>query len=154
MAEMKISNTLFNDTSSGEIAYSEQLKDRQIIWTNPNYDRVPAAMKDDQHKFQDKLNDFFLKHYNEFQTFLHDKGVEGVIDTWKDVEDFLNGISDEQAYTLMTLITSLEASYGQLAIGLSEDIPGLVIATSTTDTFSISSSYIDEMGRIRIVYTY
>lgn len=154
MSQMNISNTLWNDTQEALLAYVKQLKDNSVNWNNPNYNKVPVEFKTEGNKFQDKLNDFFIRHYNEFQTFLTDKGVSGVIDTWKDVEDFLNGISDEQAYTLMTLITSLEASYGQLAVGMSASIPGLITATSTSDAYTINNSYIDEMGRIRIVYTY
>ena len=155
MAEMKISNTLFNDTSTGEIAYAEQLKDRLVNWDDPNYDKVPEEFKTNANKFQSKLNDFFLKHYNEFQTFLTDKGVDGVIDTWKDVEDFLKNISDDEAMTLMKLIGDIEEASGQLNIRMSAEVPGMLEAVSRTNAPSITQSRLnDETGAIRIIYTY
>lgn len=155
MAEMKISNTLFNDTSTGEIAYAEQLKDRLVDWTDANYDKIPEEFKTNANKFQSKLNDFFLKHYNEFQTFLTDKGVDGVIDTWKDVEDFLKNISDDEAMTLMNLIGDIQEASGQLNIRMSAEIPGMLEAVTRTGTPDIHSSRLDsETGEIKIVYTY
>lgn len=155
MAQMNISNTLWNDTSSGEIAYSEQVKDKLIDWDSLSYDKVPTAFKTDANKFQTKLNDFFLKHYNEFQHFLQDKGVEGVIDTWKDVEDFLESISDSEAMTLLTFINNIELASGTLNIRMSEDYPGAVEAVETSSDINIRDSHINpETGAIRVVFNF
>ena len=155
MAEMKISNTLVNDTSSGEIAYAEQLKDRQVNWNDPSYDKIPQEFKTNASKFQGKLNDFFLKHYNAFQTFLTDKGVDGVIDTWRDVEEFLENISDSEAITLMKLIGDIEEAAGHLNIRMSAEVPGLMEAVTRSDTPVITKSHLDsETGAINIIYTF
>jgi hypothetical protein len=156
MAEMKISNTLVNDTSGGIISFAEQEKDRQINWQVQKFvDWIPASMRTEANKFQDKLNQFFLDHYVEYQKFLNTGGVEGVIDTWHDLEAFLEGISDSEAYTLVGMITAIQQVTGQLTIKMSEDIPGLMEAVTANDTLRIDESYIDdETGIIKIVYNY
>lgn len=156
MAEMKISNTLVNDTSDGIIAFAEQEKDRQINWQVQKFvDWIPASMRTEANKFQDKLNQFFLDHYVEYQKFLNTGGVEGVIDTWHDLEEFLEGISDSEAYTLVGMITAIQQVTGQLTIRMSDSIPGLMEAVTASDTLRIDESYIDdETGIIKIVYNY
>ena len=156
MAEMKISNTLVNDTSDGIIAFAEQEKDRQINWQVQKFvDWIPASMRTEANKFQDKLNQFFLDHYVEYQKFLNTGGVEGVIDTWHDLEAFLEGISDSEAYTLVGMITAIQQVTGQLTIRMSDEIPGLMEAVTANDTLRIDESYIDpETGIIKIIYNY
>jgi hypothetical protein len=156
MADMKISNTLVNDTSSGIISYAEQEKDRQINWQVQKFvDWIPASMRTEANKFQDKLNQFFLDHYVEYQKFLNTGGVEGVIDTWHDLEAFLESISDSEAYTLVGMITAMQQITGQLTIRMNEDVPGLMEAVTSNDTLRIGDSYIDpETGIIKIIYNY
>ena len=156
MADMKISNTLVNDTSSGIISYAEQEKDRQINWQVQKFvDWIPESMRTEANKFQDKLNQFFLDHYVEYQKFLNTGGVEGVIDTWHDLEAFLEGISDSEAYTLVGMITAMQQVTGQLTIRMNEDVPGLMEAVTSNDTLRIDDSYIDpETGIIKIIYNY
>ena len=156
MAEMKISNTLVNDTSDGIIAFAEQEKDKQINWQVQKFvDWIPASMRTEANKFQDKLNQFFLDHYVEYQKFLNTSGAEGVIDTWHDLKAFLEGISDSEAYTLVSMITAIQQVTGQLTIRMSDEIPGLMEAVTANDTLRIDDSYIDpETGIIKIIYNY
>lgn len=156
MAEMKISNTLVNDTSDGIIAFADQEKDKQINWQVQKFvDWIPASMRTEANKFQDKLNQFFLDHYVEYQKFLNTGGVEGVIDTWHDLEAFLEGISDSEAYTLVGMITAIQQVTGQLTIRMSDEIPGMMEAVTANDTLRIDDSYIDpETGIIKIIYNY
>jgi hypothetical protein len=153
---MKISNTLVNDTSDGIISFAEQEKDKQINWQVQKFvDWIPASMRTEANKFQDKLNQFFLDHYVEYQKFLNTGGVEGIIDTWHDLAEFLEGISYSEAYTLVGMITAIQQVTGQLTIKMSEDIPGLMEAVTANDTLRIDESYIDdETGIIKIVYNY
>ena len=131
MAEMKISNTLVNDTSSGEIAYSEQLKDRLIDWANsqleynkqyqdPEYPDDPTKKiyavprsndlsEQEREKFQTHLNELFLNHYAQFQLFLNDVDLaDSTINTWKELEEFLEGISDTDAQKLLDKFDTLQ----------------------------------------------
>jgi len=157
MAEMKISNTLVNDTSTGEIAYAEQLKDRNVDFSQ--LEKFTAEIIHNYSldtKFQDKLNYFFLKHWNDYQRFLHDAGSkEGVIDSWHELEEFLAGISDSEGITLLNMIRDVQIKSGQLNIRMSTEFPGLVEAVTTNDSLKIQKSYIDkETGEIKIVYTF
>lgn len=155
MAEMKISNTLVNDTSSGEIAYARQLKDTSINWLNPDLaSKIPDAFKTDANKFQSKLNDFFLKHYVEWKTFLEDEGTqEGVIDSWKELEDFLASISDSEGLTLLGMMRDIQLASGTLAVQMSTDYPGMMEAVTTVDTLQVTDSHIDEeTGQIKLIY--
>lgn len=167
MAQMNISNTLWNDTSSGEIAYSEQLKDKAIRWNTVDPNQAPEGQTPKYKlpseflnldfrgnaQFQTLLNEFFLSHYVEFHNFLEEKGVDGVIDTWKDVEEFLDSISDDQAITLLSLIRDSQLLNGYIKIEMSSTVPGLIQAISNVDTPSISNSFIDdETGIIRLIY--
>lgn len=161
MAKMNISNTLWNDTSDGKIALAEQLFDDKLNWNDYYYygdsgEVVhPFDGKGDIDKFQDKLNNIFLTHYVQYQEFLHTKGIEGVIDTWKDVEDFLKQITDDETMTLMKLIGDIEEASGNLNIRLNEEIPGMLDAVTRTETPLITSSHIDsETGQIKIVYSF
>ena len=136
--------------------YAEQSKDKTIDWTVQKFvSWIPEAMRDDAHKFQDKLNDFFLDHYVEYQKFLNTGGVEGVIDTWHDLEEFLEGISDDEAYQLMDMITAIQQAAGQLNIRMSPTIPGMMEAVTSNETLRMENSYIDdETGIIKMVYAF
>ena len=164
MAQMNISNTLWNDTKEGKIALAKQLFDDVVDWDsyyyygddgNKVYPFKDAQGHDLYEKFQDRLNNIFLTHYVEYQVFLHTKGIEGVIDTWKDVEDFLKDITDDETMTLMKLIGDLEEASGQLNIRMSEEHPGMIEAVTKTDIPAITKSHLDpETGAINIVYTF
>lgn len=151
---MKISNTLVNDTSEGIIAFSKQLKDDIINWNR--YSKVPSSMKTDANKFQSMLNDFFLKHYDEWRHFLEDKDLEDeTINTWKELEEFLEGISDSEGFELLKLFRDIQLASGQLNIRMSEDYPGALEAVTTEDIFSIDGSNInEETGALTIVYNF
>ena len=165
---MKISNTLFNDTSTGEIAFAEQLKDRSIAWDDNTKDynstyidgsgntqpAISSSLKTEANKFQSALNALFLKHFADFQIFLHDKGVPGVIDTWRDVEEFLAGISDTEV-TLMRIALGLQAETGMLNVRMSDSYPGMMEAVTLSDNFAMYSSSLDsETGALNLVYNF
>lgn len=161
MAHMNISNTLWNDTKEAKIAYAEQLFDRVVNWQDYHYTgddgQVVYPFKDKTiaDKFQSKLNDIFLKNYIEFQTFLNTKNINGVIDTWQEVEEFLQNITDDEAMTLMNLVADIQEASGQLNIRMSTETPGMLEAVTRTGTPDINSSRLNnETGEIRIVYTY
>ena len=165
MAQMNISNTLWNDTKEGKIALAEQLFYDKLNWDDYYYygdsgEKVypfkdPTTSQPLYEKFQDKLNNIFLTHYTEYQTFLHTKGIDGVIDTWRDVEEFLQNITDDETMTLMKLIGDLEQASGQLNIRMNSDIPGMLDAVTKTSEPLITKSHIDkETGAIKIVYTF
>lgn len=107
-------------------------------------------------KFQSSLNEFFLNHWADWLHFLYDEGVKpGIIDSWKEVQDFLEGISDEEAMTLLTFITNIELASGTLNIRMSEDYPGAVEAVETSPDYNVSNSKIDpETGAIKIVFNF
>lgn len=158
---MNISNTLWNDTKEAKIAYAEQLFDRVVNWQDYHYTGdngqtiYPFADKTDLDKFQDKLNKIFLTHYTEYKTFLNTKGVDGVIDTWQDVEEFLRNITDDETMTLMKLFMDLEAAAGNLNIRMSTTHEGMLEAVTGSDQPLITKSNLDaETGAINIVYTY
>lgn len=176
MAQMNISNTLYNDTSTGEIAYAEQLKDRTIDWTkekytktypNPQYDPLdpskgpkdlpyfPESLRTNAGKFQSSLNDFFLDNWIAYMNFLTEKGVSGVIDTWKDVEDFLEGMSDSDIMTLVSVLTNSQYINGVSNIKMSDTINGLVTFETTATLPDYSESKIDdETGIIKLIYNF
>lgn len=160
MAQMNISNLLWNDTKDAIIALAKQIKDDTVSWQDYHYTGddgqivYPFNSKTEADKFQSKLNEIFLTHYTDYQTFLHTKGIEGVIDTWKDVEEFLENITDDEAMTLMKLVGDLQEASGNLNIRMSEQQPGIMEAVTRTETPVITSSNLDEAGNINIVYTY
>lgn len=157
---MNISNLLWNDTKDAIIALAKQIKDDTVSWQDYHYTGddgqivYPFNSKTEADKFQSKLNEIFLTHYTDYQTFLHTKGIEGVIDTWKDVEEFLENITDDEAMTLMKLIGDLQEASGNLNIRMSEQQPGIMEAVTRTETPVITKSNLDEAGNINIVYTY
>lgn len=157
---MNISNLLWNDTKDAIIALAKQIKDDTVSWQDYHYTGddgqivYPFNSKTEADKFQGKLNEIFLTHYTDYQTFLHTKGIDGVIDTWKDVEDFLKNITDDEAMSLMRLIGDLQEASGNLNIRMSEQQPGIMEAVTRTETPVITSSNLDEAGNINIVYTY
>ena len=114
MAQMNISNTLWNDTQAGIIAYVEQLKDRLLkdyIATLPSKDkgRIPADIKAEVGVLQERLNEFFIKHWVDYQSFLLDEGVDPeTIDSWHEVQEFLKGLPDDEAMWLKNQIARLD----------------------------------------------
>lgn len=161
MAEMKISNTLVKDSGDRIIAFVKQLKDTELDWRDYHYTDedgntvYPFEDKEDADKFQDKLNDIFLKHYNKFEEFLNSKMDPGVIDSWKDIEEFLQSISDDETMTLMKMIEDVQTASGQLNVRLSETYPGSLEALTTSEFMDITKSYLDpETGAINIVYNF
>lgn len=161
MAEMKISNTLVKDSGDRIIAFGKQLKDTNVKWLDYHYvdedgnTVYPFQSKTDVDKFQDKLNAIFLAHYNDYQAFLNSKLNPGVIDSWKDIEDFLKGVSGSEAITLMDIIKDVQLSSGQLNIRMSEDYPGAIEAVTISQYMDVSKSYIDpETGAIRVVFNF
>lgn len=172
------SNTLWNDDPNNKIInYAEQVKDAEIDWNdnseryngsypNPDYDPedpespetipyIPASFKTEDNKFQSKLNEFFLNHWADWQAFLNEKDLDpSTINTWKELEEFLAGIEDSEAYTLLSMLEYLEQQSGHLYIGMSDDVPGMLQATATTSAISIVGSHIDEeTGIIKMVYS-
>lgn len=179
MAQMNISNTLWNDTREALLAYVKQLKDDTINWSvndkkyngtypNPNFNPelpvgpdnpetlpiIPSEFKTESNKFQDKLNDFFLNHWADWQTFLNDKDLEdSTINTWKELEEFLATITDSDEITLVNLITNSQLLHGSIRIEMSETVPGMIQAISDVLVPSITNSFIDEeTGIIRLIY--
>lgn len=171
-------NTLWNSDESGQIAYSEQIKDAKISWTSndkkyngsypdpedptksipyiPDYDpeHPDVFSKTEDNKFQSKLNEFFLNHWADWQHFLHEQDLDPhTINTWRELEEFLKGIEDTDVYTLVGMMEYLEEQAGHLAISMSPSIPGLMLATKTTDAISMAGSKIDEQtGIIKLIY--
>lgn len=148
MAQMNISNTLFNDTSTGEIAYVEQLKDRLLrtyIANNPNYSatdkgRIPAALKAEAGVFQEKLNEFFLDHWVDFQRFILDEGVDPtVIDSWKEVQEFLEGLPDDETMWLKNKLTALDTAIA----GVDQDGIGTFDVSAYNNTGGVYAQYAD-----------
>ena len=160
MAQMNISNTLWNDTQEAKIALSEQVFDRTVDWQQYHYiDKdgntvYPFQDKQVADKFQSKLNQIILEHYTQFQAFLHSKLEPGVIDSWQDIEDFLEGISDDEAMKLVSIIHQIEIKGGSLNIRMSTEIPGMLDALSTADNISTTSQIDQETGQIQVRYTF
>lgn len=161
MAQMNISNTLWNDTSDATIAYAEQLFDRVVDWNSYHYigsngeTVYPFKSKTNIEKFQSELNKVFLTHYTAFQEFLNSKGIDGVIDTWKDVEEFLQNITDDDTMTLMKLIGDIQEASGDLNIRFSPSTPGVLQAVTRTEAPYITQSYINpQTGAIMIIHTF
>lgn len=172
-------NTLWNSDSSGQIAYAEQIGDGLIDWTSPakkyngTYpnpedpsERLPYVPDEYKNKtdetgknvskFQSSLNEFFLNHWADWLHFLYDEGITpGVIDSWKEVQDFLESISDEEAMTLMKIIGDVQTASGQLNVRISEDYPGSLEAVTTSEFMNITGSYLDpQTGAINIIYNF
>ena len=153
MADTSLGNTLVNNDSTKTIAYAEQIKDREIDWSSENYDKVPTEFKTTGNKFQSKLNDFFLKHYNEWRHFLEDEDIDGAIATWREFEEFITGIQDTE--TLEDLLTTLQMQTGSLNIRMSDNVDGMLEAVSSREGLTIDNSYIDsETGGIYVVYNF
>lgn len=156
-----MSGTWYATDGEGTVAYVRQLLDNVVDWDDyfyidDNGNHVyPFQNKTNLDKFQNKLNEIFLSHFVDFQKFLNTKGIDGVIDTWKDVQEFLEGISDSESMELMNIIRDIQLSSGQLNVRMSEDIPGSLEAVTTTDFMDIDNSYMDEeTGALNIVYNF
>jgi hypothetical protein len=114
MADTYLGNTLINNDSSKTIAYIKQLKDDTIKnyinnLNDTDKGRVPSAIKNAAGVFQQTLNNFFLQGWLDFQRFLLDEGVDPtIIDSWKEVQDFLEGLPDDQARWLESTIARLD----------------------------------------------
>lgn len=162
-------NTLWNTDETEQIAYAEQVKDAAIEWDtiDPNqaHEGDPAKYKlpalfmgtafRDKPQFQTLLNEFFLKHYVEFHNFLEEEDLDdSTINTWKELEEFLIGVQDSQAYTLLSMLEYLEDQAGHLYVEMDESVPGLLVATKEASAISMQGSHIDdETGVIKMVYS-
>ena len=142
MTEMKISNTLVNDDSSQVIAYAEQIIDRvnyvNLKLNNPTLRVIAGAL--------DKLR-------GEFDTLVGDPSkMEGVIDTFKEIEKFLEEVVP--GTTLNDLLLPL--SFGVIAINI-DPLTGIVTATAPNDKIAlntIKSKINPETGEINIAIDY
>ena len=156
---MNISNILWNDTQEAKLAYSEQIFDKTINWSSYHYvnkDGItiyPFRNREPEDRIQSNINEIVLEHYTQFQAFLHSKLEPGVIDSWQDIEDFLENISDSETIKLVNIIRELELKCGTLHIEMSEEIPGMLNALNTTDHISTTSKIDDATGEIQIKYT-
>ena len=142
MAEIKISNTLVNDDSSQIIAYAEQIVDRvnylNLKLNNPNLRVIANAL--------DKLR-------GEFDTLVGDSSkMEGVIDTFKEIEKFLEEVAP--GTTLNDMLLPL--SFGVIAIDI-DPLTGIVTATAPNDKIALNTtkSKINPItGKINIAIDY
>lgn len=142
MAEMKISNTLVNDDSSQIIAYAEQIVDRvnylNLKLNNPTLRAIATAL--------DTLR-------KEFDTLVGDpEKMEGVIDTFKEIEKFLEEVIP--GTTLNDMLLPL--SFGVIAIDI-DPLTGIVTATAPNDKIALNTtkSKIDPItGKINIAIDY
>jgi len=159
----------------GLIDWNSAAKKYNGTYPNPEYDpddpskgpeRLPYVPEEYKNKvdttgknvskFQSSLNEFFLNHWADWLHFLYDEGVKpGIIDSWKEVQDFLESISDDEAITLMKIIGDVQTASGQLNVRLSETYPGSLEALTTSEFMDITKSYLDpETGAIKIVYNF
>ena len=142
MAEIKISNTLVNDDSSQIIAYAEQIVDRvnyvNLKLNNPTLRVIASSL--------DKLR-------GEFDTLVGDPSkMEGVIDTFKEIEKFLEEVVP--GTTLNDLLLPL--SFGVIAIDINPET-GIVTAIAPNDkiTLNTTKSKINpKTGEINIAIDY
>lgn len=142
MAEMKISNTLVNDDSNQIIAYAEQIIDRvnyvNLKLNNPTLRALANSL--------DILR-------RDFDTLVGDSSkMEGVIDTFKEIEKFLEEVVP--GTTLNDLLLSL--SFGVIAINI-DPLTGIVTATAPNDKIAlntIKSKINPETGEINIAIDY
>ena len=142
MAEMKISNTLVNDDSNQIIAYAEQIIDRvnyvNLKLNNPTLRVIASAL--------DKLR-------GEFDTLVGDSSkMEGIIDTFKEIEKFLEEVVP--GTTLNDLLLPL--SFGVIAIDI-DPLTGIVTATAPNDKIALNttkSKINRETGEINIAIDY
>lgn len=142
MAEMKISNTLVNDDSNQIIAYAEQIVDRvnyvNLKLNNPTLRVIAGALE---------------KLRGEFDTLVGDSSkMEGIIDTFKEIEKFLEEVVP--GTTLNDLLLPL--SFGIIAINI-DPLTGIVTATVPNDKIAlntIKSKINPETGEINIAIDY
>ena len=142
MAEMKISNTLVNDDSSQIIAYAEQIVDRvnylNLKLNNPTLRALANSL--------DILR-------RDFDTLVGDPSkMEGVIDTFKEIEKFLEEVTP--GTTLNDMLLPL--SFGVIAIDINPET-GIVTATAPNDKIALNTtkSKIDPItGKINIAIDY
>ena len=142
MAEMKISNTLVNDDSNQIIAYAEQIVDRvnyvNLKLNNPTLRVIAGALE---------------KLRGEFDTLVGDSSkMEGIIDTFKEIEKFLEEVVP--GTTLNDLLLPL--SFGIIAINI-DPLTGIVTATAPNDKIAlntIKSKINPETGEINIAIDY
>ena len=142
MAEMKISNTLVNDDSSQIIAYAEQIVDRvnylNLKLNNPTLRAIATAL--------DTLR-------KEFDTLVgNPEKMEGVIDTFKEIEKFLEEVVP--GTTLNDLLLPL--SFGIIAIDINSET-GIITAIAPNDKIALNttkSKINRETGEINIAIDY
>ena len=142
MAEMKISNTLVNDDSSQIIAYAEQIIDR-VNYTNLKLNNPTLIL----------LAGALEKLRGEFDTLVGDPSkMEGVIDTFKEIEKFLEEVTP--GTTLNDMLLPL--SFGVIAIDI-DPLTGIVTVTAPNDKIALNTtkSKIDPItGKINIAIDY
>ena len=142
MAEMKISNTLVNDDSSQIIAYAEQIIDRV------NY--VNLKLKNPTLRALANSLDILRR---DFDALVGDPSkMEGVIDTFKEIEKFLEEVTP--GTTLNDMLLPL--SFGVIAIDI-DPLTGIVTATAPNDKIALNTtkSKIDPItGKINIAIDY
>lgn len=142
MAEMKISNTLVNDDSNQIIAYAEQIVDRvnylNLKLNNPTLRALANSL--------DILR-------RDFDILVGDSSkMEGVIDTFKEIEKFLEEVTP--GTTLNDMLLPL--SFGVIAIDIDPET-GIITATAPNDKIALNTtkSKIDsETGKINIAIDY
>lgn len=123
MAEMKISNTLVNDTSTGVIAFAKQIKDELINWAEYNHVTKDWTDTDKQNnRMQGKLNALFLSIGDKFFTFLQDEDItDNTVNTWKEIENFLAGYTDDA--TLASIVAQLNANIeSRLTVEITQEL--------------------------------
>ena len=142
MTEMKISNTLVNDDSSQIIAYAEQIVDRvnylNLKLNNPTLRALANSL--------DILR-------RDFDILVGDSSkMEGVIDTFKEIEKFLEEVTP--GTTLNDMLLPL--SFGVIAIDIDPET-GIITATAPNDKIALNTtkSKIDPItGKINIAIDY
>ena len=142
MAEMKISYTLVNDDSNQIIAYAEQIVDRvnylNLKLNNPTLRALANSL--------DILR-------RDFDILVGDSSkMEGVIDTFKEIEKFLEEVTP--GTTLNDMLLPL--SFGVIAIDIDPET-GIITATAPNDKIALNTtkSKIDsETGKINIAIDY
>ena len=142
MAEIKISNTLVNDDSSQIIAYAEQIVDRvnylNLKLNNPTLRAIATAL--------DTLR-------KEFDTLVGDpEKMEGVIDTFKEIEKFLEEVVP--GTTLNDMLLAL--AFGVIAIDINSET-GIVTAIAPNEKIALNttkSKINRETGEINIAIDY
>lgn len=148
MAEMKISNTLVNDTAQQVIAYARQLKDENFNGTG-------------QGELQSVINQKLRTLRQEFDTLIGKEGdVDKVINTFKEVEDFLReqvegSTLNEVIENFLRPIRASVMAVSPITIDLNKKT-GKLTASYNTDNAVISdkSRVNPKTGMIELVFNF